>query len=98
MGPSAAIVSISRIHIQSGIAFCRGRPNLLIRDGETWVNDVRNPAVKKIRDRSESDEVRKIDRKRRDDTIGSTVYKKKNKVTYLWIPYSFRLQIVVFTD
>ena len=54
--------------------------NLLIRGREIWGNDIRNPTnptVKKIRNRSESDEVRKIDCRELDDTIGSTVYKKR---------------------
>lgn len=41
------------------------------------MNDILNPAVKKIRNRSESDKVRKTDCREPDDTIGSTVYKKK---------------------
>ena len=41
------------------------------------MNDIRNPTVKKIRIGSESDEVRKIDCREPDDTIGSTGYKKK---------------------
>ena len=69
--------------------------NLLIRGRETWVNDIRNPTVRKILNRSESDEVRNIYGKESDDTIGSTVYKKKNKVDCLCIPYSFRFRIVV---
>ena len=51
--------------------------NLLIRGRETWVNDIRNPTVKKIRIGSGSDKVRKIDCRELDDTIGSTVYKKR---------------------
>ena len=51
--------------------------NLLIRGRETWMNDIRNPTVRKILNRSESDEVRNIYGKESDDTIGSTVYKKK---------------------
>ena len=54
-----------------------------IRGLETWVNDIRNPTVKKIRIGSESDKVRNIYGKESDDTIGSTVYKKKNKVDCL---------------
>ena len=69
--------------------------NLLIRGREIWVSDIRNPTVRKVLNRSESDGVRRIDCGERDDTIWSTVYKKKNKVTYLWIPYSFRFRIVV---
>ena len=41
------------------------------------MNDIRNPTVKKIRNRSESDEVRNIYGKEPDDTIGSTVHKKR---------------------
>ena len=47
------------------------------------MNDVRNPTVKKIRIGSESDKVRNIYCKESDDTIGSTVHKKKNKVDCL---------------
>ena len=48
-----------------------------IRGLKTWVNDIRNPTVKKTRIGSESDKVRKTDCREPDDTIGSTVYKKK---------------------
>ena len=47
------------------------------------MNDILNHTVKKIRIGSESDKVRNIYGKESDDTIGSTGYKKKNKVDYL---------------